>query len=70
MANTARLVITVSAARGSVTVRYNTHGRYVSLPVSTLANFLPGQPLPPGSTPAAFWGAILDVVEQDITGHS
>ena len=70
MANTARLIVTVRSARGSSTISYSTKGRYVSLIVNTLQNILNGQAIQPTSTVNNFWGSVLDVVEQDITGHS
>lgn len=70
MASTARLVITVRAARGSSTISYSTKGRYISFIANTLTNILSGQPIQPTSSPQAFWGSVLDAVETDITGHS
>lgn len=70
MANSAKLVITVTAARGGSTVRYSTKGRYISLPVNTLQNTLASQPIQPTSSVNNFWGSVMDAVEQDITGHS
>lgn len=63
MANTARLVITVKPARGSVTITVSSKGRYVSLPVNTISIYAPGQPLAPSSSQNAFWFNILDQVE-------
>jgi hypothetical protein len=70
VANTARLVITVSAARGSSTIRYSTKGRYVSLIANTLANILPSQPIQPTSSAQAFWQSVLNVVETDLGGEA
>lgn len=70
MANQAKLTITVKASRGSSTVKYSTNGRYISLITNALSNLLQSQPLFSTANPAAFWGAVLDVVEQDITGHT
>ena len=66
----ATLTITVTSSRGGSTVRYTTKGRYVSLITNTLANILQQQPIQPTTTPQAFWGSVIDAVEQDITGHS
>lgn len=70
MANQAKLTIFVTWGRGSSTIRYSTNGRYVSLTTNTLQNRLLGQPIQPTTTQQAFWGSVLDVVEQDITGHT
>jgi hypothetical protein len=69
MANQAQLIIRVRSSRGASTVQYSTKGRYVSLVTNTLTNQLVQQPIQPTSTPQAFWGSILDIVEFDITGH-
>lgn len=66
----ARLTIRVRSSRGGSTIQYSTNGRYVSLNTNTLANILQSQPIQPTSTQQAFWGAVIDAVEQDITGHS
>lgn len=70
MSSRAVLRITVTSSRGGSTIRYNTLGRYVSLFTNTLTNILPSQPIQPTSSQQAFWGSVLDAVEQDITGHS
>lgn len=42
----------------------------MSLTTNTLTNQLSQQPIQPTTTPQAFWGSVLDIVEQDITGHT
>lgn len=70
MANQAKLTIFVTWGRGSSTVRYSTNGRYVSLTTNNLQNRLLGQPIQPTSSQQAFWASVLDIVEQDIAGHT
>ena len=49
MAQPAGLYIRVTAARGSLTIRYSSKGRYVSLPVNDLTNQMLGVHLVSGS---------------------
>lgn len=70
MGSVAKLTIRVRSSRGASTVQYSTNGRYVSLPTNTLTNNLTQQPIQPTTTPQAFWGSVMDIVEQDITGHT
>lgn len=70
MAIGARLTIRVKSSRGGSTIQYSTNGRYVSLSTNTLTNILASQPIQPTSSQQAFWGSVLDAVEQDITGHT
>jgi len=66
MANRARISIWVTSTRGASQIRYNTVGRYVTLDVNTLANYLQGQPIQPTSSVSAFWDAVIATVVADI----
>ena len=70
MANRARISIWVTSTRGAAQIRYGTVGRYVSLNVNTLANFMPGQPIQPTSSPAAFWDSVIALVVADINAQA
>lgn len=66
MANQATLTITVKYARGSSTITYRTKGRAPGLITNGLGNVLPGQPVQPTSSQAAFWQSVVTAVETDM----
>lgn len=70
MANRARISIWVTSTRGASQVRYNTVGRYVSTDVNTISDYLHSQPIFTTASPAAFWLAVLPIVQADITALS
>lgn len=69
MATRARISITVTSTRGASQIRYNTVGRYVSTNVNTISDFLQDQPILTTSSPEAFWGAVIAIVQADIAAR-
>lgn len=67
MATQAKIVIRVSSSRGASTVSYATKGRYVSFTTAGLTDQLLKQPILPTTSLAAFWLAVLAIVQADIT---
>lgn len=67
MANRAKISISVTAARGSLTISYGTNGRYVSLPVNDVNGQILGSHLVSGAGSKVFWESILPLVQADIT---
>lgn len=66
MASKAKLVIEVTASRGSSTITYSSKGRYVSFTTSGLTEQLLKQPIQPTATLPGFWLSVLAIVQAAI----
>lgn len=66
MAHQAKMTIRVNSARGSSTVEFGTTGRYISLQVNGINEFLARQPIQPTSSAKAFWQSVLAIVTAQV----
>jgi hypothetical protein len=66
MASPTKLQVTVTAHRGSTTVHYRSHGRYISLVTADVHNDMLRQQLFSTVGSKAFWQAVLLLVAADI----
>jgi hypothetical protein len=66
MANTAKLTVRVTSARGSSTVGFSTGGRYVSLTTGGLSTTAGKQPIQPTANAVVFWQSVLTIVSAQL----
>lgn len=58
--------VVVTAHRGSTTIHYSTHGRYISLVVADVKDVMLRQALFSTAGSKAYWQAVLAVISADI----
>lgn len=63
MADTAKMTIYVTGARGSSAVKVRSTGRYASMPTNTTDFDLLNQALFPTADEATFWRAVIAAVQ-------